>query len=220
MLRCADVGWWTRNETTRTAARFPFGVALRESRPLPPYQRLAPRAAELRKEQVFGRVGRADTATDPAPLSMLETTIHLKPENVWRPGMTPKRLTEAMNRAIRFPGVTQAIAVAVPAGLGDVTAEGGAERPVGVPAASLGGAGLLRVGRHGLSPSLSARRLRLVGRRPERHRLPSREARRMGAFSTPSSATPTANVDLPAPQRGRIGHCAEGSPDGRENGDR
>ena len=59
-------------------------------------------------EHVFGKVGRADTATDPAPLSMLETTIQLKPEDAWRPGMTPERLTDEMNRAIRFPGVTNA----------------------------------------------------------------------------------------------------------------
>ena len=59
-------------------------------------------------EQVFGKVGRADTATDPAPLSMIETTISLKPEDAWRPGMTPERLTGEMDRAIRFPGVTNA----------------------------------------------------------------------------------------------------------------
>ena len=59
-------------------------------------------------EHVFGKVGRADTATDPAPLSMIETTIKLKPEDAWRPGMTPERLTDEMNRAIRFPGVTNA----------------------------------------------------------------------------------------------------------------
>ena len=59
-------------------------------------------------EHVFGKVGRADTATDSAPLSMLETTIQLKPEDAWRPGMTPERLTDEMNRAIRFPGVTNA----------------------------------------------------------------------------------------------------------------
>ena len=59
-------------------------------------------------ELVFGKVGRADTATDPAPLSMIETTITLKPEDAWRPGMTPERLTDEMNRAIRFPGLTNA----------------------------------------------------------------------------------------------------------------
>ncbi|MYB32396.1 MAG: efflux RND transporter permease subunit [Acidobacteria bacterium] len=59
-------------------------------------------------ETVFGKVGRADTATDPAPLSMIETTILLKPETEWRPGMTPDRLIAEMDDAIRFPGLTNA----------------------------------------------------------------------------------------------------------------
>ena len=59
-------------------------------------------------ETVFGKVGRADTATDPAPLSMIETTILLKPESEWRPGMTPDRLIREMDDAIRFPGLTNA----------------------------------------------------------------------------------------------------------------
>ncbi len=59
-------------------------------------------------DQVFGKVGRAETATDPAPLSMIETTITLKPEEEWRPGMTPDRLIDEMNRAIQFPGLTNA----------------------------------------------------------------------------------------------------------------
>ena len=58
--------------------------------------------------QVFGKIGRADTATDPAPLSMIETTITLKPESEWRPGMTIEKLTEEMNRALQFPGLTNA----------------------------------------------------------------------------------------------------------------
>ncbi|HUV14894.1 MAG TPA: CusA/CzcA family heavy metal efflux RND transporter [Acidobacteriota bacterium] len=57
---------------------------------------------------VFGKVGRAETATDPAPLSMIETTIMLKPEEEWRPGMTPQLLINEMNQAIQFPGVTNA----------------------------------------------------------------------------------------------------------------
>ncbi|MDA2933100.1 CusA/CzcA family heavy metal efflux RND transporter [Acidobacteria bacterium AH-259-D05] len=57
---------------------------------------------------VFGKVGRADTATDPAPLSMIETTIMLKPEEEWRPGMTPDKLISEMNQAIQFPGLTNA----------------------------------------------------------------------------------------------------------------
>ena len=59
-------------------------------------------------ERVFGKVGRADTATDPAPLSMIETTIMLKPEEEWRPGMTREGLVEALNDAIQFPGLTNA----------------------------------------------------------------------------------------------------------------
>lgn len=57
---------------------------------------------------VFGKIGRADTATDPAPLSMIETTIMLKPNDEWRPGMTPDKLIEEMNAAIQFPGLTNA----------------------------------------------------------------------------------------------------------------
>ena len=59
-------------------------------------------------EHVFGKIGRADTATDPAPLSMIETTIRLKPRDAWRPGMTPDRLIEEMDAAIRVPGLTNA----------------------------------------------------------------------------------------------------------------
>ena len=59
-------------------------------------------------EHVFGKLGRADTATDPAPLSMIETTIQLKPEHEWRPGMTPERLTQEMDAAIQVPGLTNA----------------------------------------------------------------------------------------------------------------
>ena len=59
-------------------------------------------------EQVFGKIGRAETATDPAPLSMIETTITLKPENAWRPGMTIEKLVEDLDKAIQFPGLTNA----------------------------------------------------------------------------------------------------------------
>jgi Cu(I)/Ag(I) efflux system membrane protein CusA/SilA len=59
-------------------------------------------------EHVLGKVGRAETATDPAPLSMLETTITLKPESQWRPGMTMERLIDEMDDAIQFPGLTNA----------------------------------------------------------------------------------------------------------------
>ena len=57
-------------------------------------------------ETVFGKVGRAETATDPAPLSMLETTIVLKDQDEWRPGLTPDDLIAELDRALQFPGVT------------------------------------------------------------------------------------------------------------------
>lgn len=57
-------------------------------------------------QDVFGKIGRAETATDPAPLAMIETTITLKPESEWRPGMTPEKLIERLNQAIQFPGLT------------------------------------------------------------------------------------------------------------------
>ncbi|MGA3246397.1 MAG: efflux RND transporter permease subunit [Bacteroidota bacterium] len=57
---------------------------------------------------VFGKIGRAETATDPAGLDMIETTIMLKPESEWRPGMTTAKLIDEMDRAIQFPGLTNA----------------------------------------------------------------------------------------------------------------
>jgi Cu(I)/Ag(I) efflux system membrane protein CusA/SilA len=58
---------------------------------------------------VFGKVGRAETATDPAPLSMLETTIRLKPRSLWPdPGKTTRALMNEMDRAIHFPGLANA----------------------------------------------------------------------------------------------------------------
>lgn len=59
-------------------------------------------------KSVFGKIGRAETATDPAPLSMIETTIQLKPKEEWRPGVTPESLVEEMNAAIQIPGLTNA----------------------------------------------------------------------------------------------------------------
>src|SRR5437773_1747935 len=56
-------------------------------------------------DHVFGKAGRAETPTDPAPLSMFETVVTLKPEQEWRPGMTWDRLLGEMDRTIRFPGM-------------------------------------------------------------------------------------------------------------------
>ncbi|NID17347.1 efflux RND transporter permease subunit [Luteibacter yeojuensis] len=57
-------------------------------------------------DHVFGKAGRADTATDPAPLEMFETTITFKPMNQWRPGMTMAKLKDELNRAVHVPGLT------------------------------------------------------------------------------------------------------------------
>ncbi|WP_347261998.1 efflux RND transporter permease subunit [Rudaea sp.] len=55
---------------------------------------------------VFGKIGRAETATDPAPLEMVETTVHFKPQDQWRPGMTKDKLIEELDRAVHLPGLT------------------------------------------------------------------------------------------------------------------
>ncbi len=57
---------------------------------------------------VFGKVGRAETATDPAPLSMIETTIQLKPEDEWPEGMTREKLVDELDKAVKIPGLTNA----------------------------------------------------------------------------------------------------------------
>ncbi|MEZ4701119.1 MAG: efflux RND transporter permease subunit [Rhodothermales bacterium] len=59
-------------------------------------------------QHVLGKVGRAETATDPAPLSMMETTITLRPPDAWRPGMTIEKLVDELDAAIAFPGLTNA----------------------------------------------------------------------------------------------------------------
>ncbi len=58
--------------------------------------------------RVFGKVGRADTATDPAPLTMIETLVELKPRAQWRPGLTVKKLIDELDQRVRFPGLTNA----------------------------------------------------------------------------------------------------------------
>src|SRR5471030_577636 len=55
---------------------------------------------------VFGKSGRSDTATDPAPLEMFETTIQFKPRSQWRPGMTPEKLVDELDRTVKVPGLS------------------------------------------------------------------------------------------------------------------
>jgi len=59
-------------------------------------------------ERVFGKAGRAETATDPAPIEMFETTIMLKPRDQWRPGMTPEKLKAELDSLVKFPGLSNA----------------------------------------------------------------------------------------------------------------
>ena len=56
--------------------------------------------------RVFGKIGRAETATDPAPLEMIETTIQFKPKSEWRPGMTTDKLIDELDRTVRVPGLS------------------------------------------------------------------------------------------------------------------
>ncbi|MFZ5979682.1 MAG: efflux RND transporter permease subunit [Candidatus Zixiibacteriota bacterium] len=81
-------------------------------------------------ERVFGKVGRAATATDPAPLTMLETTIMLKPQEDWRPGLTPEMLIDSLDAAIQFPGLTNAWTMPIKTRI-DMLATG-IKTPVGV----------------------------------------------------------------------------------------
>jgi Cu(I)/Ag(I) efflux system membrane protein CusA/SilA len=79
---------------------------------------------------VWGKAGRASTATDPAPTEMFETVINLKPESNWRPGMTVEKLIAEMDRALQFPGVSNAWTMPIKARI-DMLATG-IRTPVGV----------------------------------------------------------------------------------------
>ena len=59
-------------------------------------------------KSVFGKIGRAETATDPAPLTMIESVIQLKPESEWRPGVTIDSIKDELNQRVKLPGVTNA----------------------------------------------------------------------------------------------------------------
>jgi Cu(I)/Ag(I) efflux system membrane protein CusA/SilA len=96
-------------------------------------------------ERVFGKAGRADTATDPAPFSMFETTIQLKPKSAWRPGMTPRRLVSEMDAALRFPGLSNVFAPPIKTRIDMLTT--GIRTPVGVKVSGASLATLETIGR-------------------------------------------------------------------------
>ena len=79
---------------------------------------------------VFGKAGRALTATDPATLEMFETVINLKPESEWRPGMTVDRLIGEMDKALQFPGVANAWTMPIKARLDMLST--GIRTPIGI----------------------------------------------------------------------------------------
>ena len=81
-------------------------------------------------DSVFGKAGRAETATDPAPLEMFETVINLKPESQWRPGMTVEKLKDEMNDALSIPGVANSFTMPIKARI-DMLATG-IRTPVGI----------------------------------------------------------------------------------------
>ncbi len=79
---------------------------------------------------VFGKAGRAQTATDPAPIEMFETIVNLKPKEEWRPGLTVEALIQEMDKALQFPGVSNAWTMPIKARI-DMLATG-IRTPVGV----------------------------------------------------------------------------------------
>lgn len=84
-------------------------------------------------KRVFGKIGRADTATDPAPLTMIETTIQLKPRDQWREGMTLEKLKQELDQLVRFPGLTNAWVMPIKTRI-DMLATG-IKTPVGIKVA-------------------------------------------------------------------------------------
>jgi Cu(I)/Ag(I) efflux system membrane protein CusA/SilA len=81
-------------------------------------------------ESVFGKAGRAQTATDPAPLEMFETVINLKPESEWRSGMTVDKLIAELDQALQFPGVSNSWTMPIKARI-DMLATG-IRTPIGI----------------------------------------------------------------------------------------
>lgn len=93
--------------------------------------KLISKLPEVRR--VFGKVGRAETATDPAPLTMIETTILLKPRSEWREGMTLEKLKQELNDTVKFPGLTNAWVMPIKTRI-DMLATG-IKTPVGIKVA-------------------------------------------------------------------------------------
>ncbi|MFD3350246.1 efflux RND transporter permease subunit [Alteromonas macleodii] len=96
-------------------------------------------------ETVFGKIGRADTATDPAPLTMIETFIQLKPKAQWRAGMTTEKLKDELNALVQFPGLTNAWVMPIKTRI-DMLATG-IKTPVGIKIAGPDLSGIEAIGK-------------------------------------------------------------------------
>ncbi len=79
---------------------------------------------------VYGKAGRANTATDPAPTEMFETVINLKPETEWRPGMTTDKLIAELDKALQFPGISNAWTMPIKARIDMLST--GIRTPIGI----------------------------------------------------------------------------------------
>ncbi|MDT8453376.1 MAG: CusA/CzcA family heavy metal efflux RND transporter [Gammaproteobacteria bacterium] len=95
-------------------------------------------------KRVFGKVGRAETATDPAPLTMIESTIQLKPRDQWREGMTIEKLKQELNQRIQIPGLTNAWVMPIKNRI-DMLATG-IKTPVGIKVAGANLATIQQIG--------------------------------------------------------------------------
>ena len=94
-------------------------------------------------QSVFGKAGRANTATDPAPLEMFETVINLKPQSEWRPGMTMDKLIAELDAALQFPGVANAWTMPIKARIDMLST--GIRTPIGIKVFGKDLAGIERV---------------------------------------------------------------------------
>jgi Cu(I)/Ag(I) efflux system membrane protein CusA/SilA len=96
-------------------------------------------------KSVFGKIGRAETATDPAPLTMVETVIQLKPRDEWREGLTPEGLRAEFDRIVKLPGLTNAWVMPIKTRI-DMLATG-IKTPVGIKVAGPDLAVIQRIGK-------------------------------------------------------------------------
>lgn len=132
-----DEGDWMYMPTTRP------GLSIGEaSQLLQQTDRLIKSVPEV--AQVFGKIGRADTATDPAPLTMIETVIRFKPESEWRAGMTIESIRDEIKSRVNLPGVTNAWVMPIKTRI-DMLATG-IKTPVGI---KVGGPDLTEIQRIG-----------------------------------------------------------------------